>query len=263
MKKYMMLLAACCMASALALPAQAADDTFEAPEPYLFGRPTSDETIYVGTEAPVNRDRSKNAAMIPPVFGSPTSYTLNSGEMLTPNLIPGSNAWAEGMGNSGGVSVMPPTMPGIPSLPGPVGPSGNPGYTEVRQDLYYSGGYLGTLKIPAVGLTVKIYQGTDQAALRKGAGHYTGTSIWEGNVALAAHNRGVANHFGKIHQLDPGDTVKLETKLGTRVYHVESVRKILATDLSVLDASTDNIITLTTCVRNQPDYRWCVVAREA
>ena len=259
MKKAMMLLAVCCMMSALAMPTKAADYQFEAPDPYLFGRPTSDETIYVETEAAVNRDRSKNASFIPPAFGSPTSYTLNSGVRLTPNLLPGSNSWAGGMGANGGVIAMPPSIPG---MNGPVEPSVGPGYTEVTPELYYSGGYLGVLKIPAIGLSVKIYQGTDSATLRKGAGHYSNTSIWEGNVALAAHNRGVADYFGKIHLLDPGDTVKLETKLGTRVYEVESVRKILATDLSVLDAAYENVITLTTCVRDQPDYRWRVVARE-
>ena len=58
---------------------------------------------------------------------------------------------------------------------------------------------MGTLKIPAIGLSVKIYQGTDNTSLKKGAGHFEDTSIWDGNVALAGHNRGVNNHFGEIH----------------------------------------------------------------
>ena len=41
------------------------------------------------------RDRSKNAAYIPPAFGSPTSYTLNAGELLTPNLVSGSATGTE------------------------------------------------------------------------------------------------------------------------------------------------------------------------
>ena len=36
------------------------------------------------------------------------------------------------------------------------------GYTEVTSDLYYSAGYLGTLKIPALNLSVKVYQGSDR-----------------------------------------------------------------------------------------------------
>ena len=81
------------------------------------------------------------------------------------------------------------------------------------------------------------------------------------NVAIAGHNRGVNNHFGKIHTLDIGDTIKLTTQLGTRSYEVYSVSKIGVDDTSVLNDSTENIITLVTCVKNQPDYRWCVQAR--
>ena len=57
-------------------------------------------------------------------------------------------------------------------------------------DLYYSGGHLGTLKIPAIGLSTKVYQGTGSSVLAKGAGHFLDTSIWAGNVCIAGHNRG-------------------------------------------------------------------------
>lgn len=52
------------------------------------------------------------------------------------------------------------------------------------------------------------------------------------------------------------------TKLGERSYEVYSVAKIGADDTSVLNDSAENIITLVTCVMNQPDYRWCVQARQ-
>ena len=88
MKKLLsMLLATCCLTGATMLPASALEYSFDAPDNPLFGRPTSDDTIYVTTDAPANTDRSKNAALIPPAFGSPTSYVLGSGELLTPNLI--------------------------------------------------------------------------------------------------------------------------------------------------------------------------------
>jgi sortase A len=132
----------------------------------------------------------------------------------------------------------------------------------VTSDLYYSNGSLGTLKIPAIGLTVKVVQGTDSKALAKGAGHFTNTSIWDGNCCLAGHNRGVTNHFGKIHTLDTGDTITLTTKLGTRTYSVTSVMKVGETDNSMLAATTENCITLFTCVRDERDYRWCVRAVE-
>lgn len=67
--------------------ASALEYTMEAPDDYLFGRPTSDDTIYEWEDP--NVDRSKNTALIPPGFGTPTSYLPGSGDPLTPNLIPG------------------------------------------------------------------------------------------------------------------------------------------------------------------------------
>ena len=37
--------------------------------------------------------------------------------------------------------------------------------------------------------------------------------------------------------------------------------KISSSDLTVLNDSSENIITLITCVMNEPDYRWCVQAK--
>ena len=246
------------MLAAFSMPASALEYTIDAPDAGLFGRPTSDDTVYVTTDKTANTDRSKNAAYISPAFGSPTSYTLNAGELLTPNLVNGSTTGT--VSGTGGVTVLSPFASG--STDGNTDSYTQTKYTAVTKDLYYSGGYLGTLKIPTLGLSVKVYQGTDADALRKGAGHFANTSIWEGNVAIAGHNRGVNNHFGKIHTLSTGDTITLTTLFGTRSYEVYSVSKISVDDTSVLNDSTENIITLVTCVMNQPDYRWCVQARE-
>ena len=135
-------------------------------------------------------------------------------------------------------------------------------YTAVDSDLYYSGGYLATLKIPSLGVNVKVYEGTDSATLAKGAGHFTDTSIWAGNVCVAGHNRGANCYFGNIHNLSTGDKITLTTKLGTRTYAVTSVKKISETDNSDTAPTAENCITLFTCVRNQSEYRWCVTAKE-
>ncbi len=235
--------------------------------PYLFGRPTSDDTIYEWEDP--NVDRSKNTALIPPGFGTPTSYLPNSGEYLTPNLVPGALSGglvnqAGSVGNpNGGTSVdagsgypAPSTgvdSSGFPTVSGGTSTGGQTtAFTDVTSGLYYSNGSLGTLKIPSIGLTVGVYEGTDSAPLLKGAGHFEGTSIWNGNVPIAGHNRGVRNDFGKIHKLNPGDIITFTTKLGTRTYAVSSVTKVDVTDTSGLSATADNCITLYTCVENQP-----------
>ena len=262
-----------CTMCALALPAHALEYNISAPGDPEYGKPTSFEPVVTADGGAMkNEDLSKNAALIPPGFGTPTSYMLNTGEYLTPNLVPSQMAGAGAV--NGNVAVIAPPSSGSVSgsTTGSTGgypaadtslstsPSTTAGYTEVTSALYYSDGSLGTLKIPSIGLTVKIFQGTDSAALAKGAGHFTDTSIWAGNVALAGHNRGVNNHFGKIHTLNPGDIVTFTTALGTRTYAVNGVTKVSVNDTSGLDVSSTNMITLYTCVENQPAYRWCVTA---
>ena len=270
-----MMLCALCVTQASAL-----EYTFDAPEDYLFGQPTSDDTIYEW-ENP-NVDRSKNAALIAPGFGTPTSYLPGSGEYLTPNLVPGALSGGlvnqVGSANINGGTAGSSVIPGqYPSVSGNVTmtqiPGGSPtdiaqgnttgGYTEVTDDLYYSNGSLGTLKIPAIDLSVKIYQGTDSRTLAKGVGHFTETTIWAGNVGLAAHNRGTNSYFGKIHTLKAGDRITLTTKEGTRTDEVTSIAKVTETDLSSLENTSENCLTLYTCVRDERDLRWCVRAVES
>ena len=234
--------------------ASALEYTMDAPDDYLFARPTSDDTIYEWEDP--NVDRSKNTALIPPTFGSPTSYLPGSGTALTPNLIPGA------LDDGGLVSQV--GSDNYPIVDVDTGWTGtaSTGWTDVTSDLYYSGGHLGTLKIPAIGLNVKVYEGTSSSVLTKGAGHFPDTSIWDGNVSIAGHNRGVRDDFGDLHTLEPGDTVTWTTKLGARTYEVTSVQKVKETDTSGTAATTDNRLTLYTCVRDQREYRWQVQAVE-
>ena len=234
--------------------ASALEYTMDAPDDYLFARPTSDDTIYEWEDP--NVDRSKNTALIPPTFGSPTSYLPGSGTALTPNLIPGA------LDDGGLVSQV--GSVNYPIVDVDTGWTGtaSTGWTDVTSDLYYSGGHLGTLKIPAIDLSVKVYQGTDSSTLMKGGGHFKDTSIWDGNVCIAGHNRGVRDDFGELHTMEPGDTITWTTKLGTRTYEVVSVQKVKETDTSGTAATTDNRLTLYTCVRDQREYRWQVQAVE-
>ncbi len=270
-----------CTMCALALPAHALEYNINAPGDPEYGKPTSFEPVVTADGGAIkNEDLSKSAALIPPGFGTPTSYMLNTGEYLTPNLVPSQMAGA-GQVNGNVAVVMPPssgsTAPGstTATAPGSTGsypivdtststsPTTSVGFTEVTSALYYSDGSLGTLKIPSIGLTVGVYEGTDSAPLLKGAGHFTGTSIWLGNIPIAGHNRGVRNDFGKIHTLSPGDIITFTTKLGTRTYAVTGVAKVSVNDTSGLEPTAANQVTLYTCVEDQPAYRWCVTAREA
>lgn len=272
MKKLLTAIFSLCLALSMAAPAFAYDYTIPEPGDPEYADDTSVEVVYTADGgAAKNEDVSKNAAYIPPAFGSPSAYTPNYAEYLTPNLAPG--AMAANGAAIGGVSVTPPDYGTVvdqqtaPTNAGTVTVSGTRPYsgerrTEVTRDLYYADGSLGTLKIPTIGVNVKVYQGTDSNTLAKGAGHFEDSSIWDGNVAIAGHNRGANCYFGRIHELSVGDTITLTTKLGTRTYAVASVAKVSETDRSGLAASSDNILTLYTCVRDQRAYRWCVSAVE-
>ena len=281
-RRFLTTILAVCMLLALAVPAFALEYTFDEDEQSGYGKPTSvDPVVTADGGAQKNEDVSKNAAIIPPSFGTPTSNTLNSGEYLTPNLVPSAMPATGATVNGDFVVVFPPDMSGLSAesvpadlaagstmVPGSadvtvtVPESTSSGYTEVTDDLYYKDGSLGTLEIPAIGLTVDIFEGTDAATLKRGAGHFEDTSIWDGNVGFAAHNRGANSYFGKIHTLELGDRITLTTRLGTRTYEVTSVSKVSETDRSALAASQSNVITLYTCVRDERDFRWCVTGAE-
>ena len=81
-------------------------------------------------------------------------------------------------------------------------------------------------------------------------------------TAIAGHNRGVRDDFGDLHTLERGDTITWTTKLGVRTYEVTSVQKVKETDTSGTAPSTENMLTLYTCVCNQRAYRWQVQAVE-
>ena len=99
--------------------------------------------------------------------------------------------------------------------------------------------------------------------MKKGLGHFTSTSVWNGNVAVCGHNRGAKYVIGSIKDLDVGDKITYTTSMGTRTYLVETVTKISSSDWSYLSSTTDNRITLFTCVAGDSSQRWCVQAVQA
>ena len=257
MKKFLTFSLAISMMASLAVNASALEYSIDAPDNYDFGKDTSIEIIHTADGGAMrNEDVSKNAALIPPAFGSESMNALNTGEYLTPNLAPRTLPTVGAVISGSGDVVAPgSTVSGSSYQPSVL-------FTEVTSDLYYKNGSLGKIEIPALGLSVGIYQGTDSKTLAKGVGHFEDTSIWEGNVCLAAHNRGANSYFGQIHTLNIGDKITLTTKLGTRTYQVTDVSKVSETDRSGLADSAENMLTLYTCVRNQRDQRWCVTAVE-
>lgn len=250
----------------LCLPANALEYTINAPSGLEYANATSVEPVLTADrgERP-NEDLSKDNPLVAPAFGSNTSYLPGSGDPLYPFL-----GVTEAVQQPVGIAPViplpnPPIVPTTPITGGSIEAEPSTpifGYTEVTGDMYYSGNYLGRVKIPSLGVNVKVYEGTDNTSLAKGAGHFEDTSIWDGNICIAGHNRGTHGIFGDIHTLKAGDSITFTTKAGTRTYSVTCVSKVKETDTSMLGRTVENQITLLTCVRNQSAYRWCVQATE-
>ena len=59
-----------------------------------------------------------------------------------------------------------------------------------------------TIEIPVIGLKAQIEEGTTDEILNKYVGHFEETQKQNGNVGLAAHNRGYpVNYFSKVKNL--------------------------------------------------------------
>ena len=195
MKKILTFALAVSMMASLAASASALEYSIAAPDDYDFGKDTSSEVIHTADGGAMkNTDMSKNAALIP-LHLAQSMNALHTGEYLTPNLAPG------GIPASGAViggSAIGVVTPGS-TVNGGSGYQPAVLFTEVTSNLYYKNGSLGRLEIPSLDLSVRIYQGTDSKTLAEGVGHFEDTSIWDGNVCLAAHNRGANSYFGQIH----------------------------------------------------------------
>jgi len=127
----------------------------------------------------------------------------------------------------------------------------------------FEDGTIGRITIPALNNRIaSIRPGVELSTLDNYVGHFSYTSQWDGNIALASHNRGRGSFFAGIWTLQGGDRIFYETTMGVRAFEVISIEQISERDLGNLNHSHENILTLVTCVYGQPSLRWSVRARE-
>ena len=115
------------------------------------------------------------------------------------------------------------------------------------------------IKIPKISLEASISEGTRKEIMDKYVGHFEETSKKNGNVGLAAHNRGYAvNYFARIKELKEGDEIIYKYNEFEKIYTVIKNKIIKDTDWEDLEKTEENKITLITCVENEPEYRRCI-----
>lgn len=117
--------------------------------------------------------------------------------------------------------------------------------------------------IPKISLEAEISEGTRKEVMDKFVGHFEETTKTNGNVGLAAHNRGyLVNYFKNIKQLKEGDEINYKYYEYEKSYIVVENKIIKDTDWEPLENTKENRITLITCVENEPEYRRCIQAVE-
>lgn len=119
------------------------------------------------------------------------------------------------------------------------------------------------LEIPKINVKAPIEEGTTKEVMDQFIGHFEESKTWIGNVCLAAHNRGYENnYFAEVKHLKQGDNIFYFYQAEQREYVVEKNDIIQDTDLTCLEDTEENSLTLITCVENEPNYRRCVKAIE-
>ena len=115
------------------------------------------------------------------------------------------------------------------------------------------------LEIPCINLKANIKEGTTKEIMDDYIGHFEETSKDIVNIGLSAHNRGYKNnYFENLKKLKEGDIIYYQYQNVKREYVVTKHIIIKDTDWTKLEETDENIITLITCVENQPEYRRCI-----
>ena len=266
MKKFLtasLLMAA--LTSLLTVGAQAADYSFQTDQTPDYYASTNYEEVY-GSEYNYGRPNKVDYELPELLYGNlSTTQTGVMEKALLPGLqetVGGGIAVDGPYGTAAGVTLPPSVSVDSPAPALP--PISIPAFTKLTSGFYLSNGAVGRLSIPALGISrYNVWEGETTSSMNKGVAHFSSTSVWDGNVCICGHNRGAAYNIGRIKNLDTGDKITYTTSQGTRTYQVKTVITISNNDWSYLNSTTDNRITLITCVAGDPSRRYCVQAVEA
>ena len=105
---------------------------------------------------------------------------------------------------------------------------------------------LAVLHIPTIRLDVPVLEGSSDLILDRGAGHVEETAMpgAPGNSGIAGHRDGF---FRGLKDVKLGDAIELETLQETQTYRIARTWIVNPEDVSVLDPTPEQSITLVTC----------------
>jgi sortase A len=123
---------------------------------------------------------------------------------------------------------------------------------------------LGRLKVPRLGLSVIVVNGTDSATLKSGPGRDPHTYVpGEGElVYIAGHRTTYGAPFAHIDALRRGDRVTFELPYATFEYEITGHRIVKANETDVLRSRGREVLALQAChPRFFASHRWIAYAR--
>ena len=111
------------------------------------------------------------------------------------------------------------------------------------------GSAIAHIRIPHIGVDKIVVQGVRVPDLKQGPGHYPTTSLpgQHGNASIAGHRTTYGAPFNRLDELNNGDAIFITTKQGAFCYEVADKKVVKPSDLSVLNNTSDDRLTLTTC----------------
>jgi sortase A len=108
---------------------------------------------------------------------------------------------------------------------------------------------IGRIRIAAIDADYVVVQGTEEADLKRGPGHYPDTALpGQGRtVAIAGHRTTYGAPFNQIDKVDAGDQVILEMPYGAFTYEVTETRIVDPDQTGIVrDVGHDRLV-LTSC----------------
>lgn len=131
--------------------------------------------------------------------------------------------------------------------------------TEEETVLYNSlldaagNGIMGYIEVPAIGVSLPIYHGTDEAVLQIAIGHIEGTSLPVGGAdthCVVSGHRGLpsAKLFTDLDKLEVGDSFQLRVLDEVLTYEVDQIHIVEPHEVDLLEIEPgQDLCTLVTC----------------
>ena len=108
---------------------------------------------------------------------------------------------------------------------------------------------VGRLRMPAIGKSYVVVEGTDLGTLRKGPGHYPDTPLpgEGGTVGVAGHRTTYGAPFRSIDKLKRGDELEMDMPYGRFVDRVDKTQIVKPNATWIVDKRKNEMLVLSAC----------------